>query len=34
MLPGQPDVAGDRVLAHADKSASLADVAVLGDMGE
>ena len=34
MVPGQPDVAGDGVLAHADKSAGLADAAALGDMGE
>ena len=34
MVPGQPDVAGDGGLAHADKSAGLADAAALGDMGE
>ena len=34
IVPGQPDVAGDGVLAHADKSAGLADAAALGDMGE
>ena len=34
MVPSQPDVAGDGVLAHTDKSAGLADAAALGDMGE
>ena len=34
MMPSQPDVAGDGVLAHTDKSAGLADAAALGDMGE
>ena len=34
MVPSQLDVAGDGVLAHADKSAGLADAAALGDMGE
>ena len=34
MVPGQPDLAGDGVLAHTDKSAGLADAAALGDMGE
>ena len=34
MVPGQPDVAGDGGLAHADKSAGLADATALGDMGE
>ena len=34
MVPGQPDVAGDRILAHTDKSAGLGGAAALGDMGE
>ncbi len=34
MVPSQLDVAEDGVLAHADKSAGLADAAALGDMGE
>jgi len=34
MVPSQPDVAGDSVLAHADKSAGLAGAAALGDIGE
>ena len=34
MVPSQPDEVGDGVLAHADKSAGLADAAALGDMGE
>ena len=34
MVPIQPDVARDGVLAHTDKSAGLADAAALGDMGE